>query len=33
MDAEGRVYEEDIRLLDWVRGAGVHKYALKVERG
>lgn len=30
---KGLVYEEVIRLLDWVRGAGVHKYALKVERG
>lgn len=26
------VYEEVTRLLDWVRGAGVRKYALKVAR-
>jgi biopolymer transport protein TolR len=25
-------YEQVTRLLDWVRGAGVHKYALKVAR-
>jgi biopolymer transport protein ExbD len=25
-------YEDVVRLLDWVRGAGVHKYALKVAR-
>jgi biopolymer transport protein TolR len=29
---KGLAYQEIIRLLDWVRGAGVHKYALKVER-
>lgn len=26
------VYEQVTRLLDWVRGAGVRKYALKVSR-
>ncbi|MDQ3002637.1 MAG: biopolymer transporter ExbD [Fibrobacterota bacterium] len=26
------LYEDVVRLLDWVRGAGVHKYALKVAR-
>jgi len=29
----GLLYEEVTRLLDWVRGAGVRKYALKVARG
>ena len=28
----GSLYEDVIRLLDWVRGAGVRKYALKVAR-
>jgi biopolymer transport protein ExbD len=28
----GLLYEDVTRLLDWVRGAGVHKYALKVTR-
>jgi biopolymer transport protein TolR len=26
------LYEDVVRLLDWVKGAGVHKYALKVAR-
>jgi biopolymer transport protein ExbD len=29
---KGLLYEEVVRLLDWVRGAGVRKYALKVAR-
>jgi biopolymer transport protein TolR len=28
----GLLYEDVTRLLDWVRGAGVRKYALKVAR-
>ena len=26
------IYEDVVRLLDWVKGAGVRKYALKVSR-
>jgi biopolymer transport protein ExbD len=26
------LYEDVVRILDWVRGAGVRKYALKVAR-
>lgn len=26
------LYEDVVRLLDWVKGSGVHKYALKVSR-
>lgn len=26
------LYEDVIRLLDWVKGAGVHQYALKVAK-
>lgn len=29
---QGLLYQDVIRLLDWVRSAGVHKYALKVSR-
>ncbi len=29
---KGLLYGEVVRLLDWVRGAGVRKYALKVAR-
>lgn len=29
---KGLLYGEVVRLLDWVRGAGVRKYALKVSR-
>ncbi len=29
---QGLPYQDVVRLLDWVRGAGVHKYALKVSR-
>jgi biopolymer transport protein TolR len=26
------LYEDVVRMLDWVKGSGVHKYALKVSR-
>jgi biopolymer transport protein ExbD len=29
---QGLLYQDVVGLLDWVRGAGVHKYALKVSR-
>lgn len=29
---KGLLYEDVTRLLDWVRGAGIRKYALKVEK-